>query len=62
MITRIEQTAKDFSSHRCAANYPRPAPNVSRVAVGGFPLKDREAVIKACEDSAAELAEMSTRA
>lgn len=60
MTTTIKQIAEAISSHRFSDAYPHLAPDIRWVAVGQSTYEGRGAVIKACEDSATELAQVTT--
>jgi limonene-1,2-epoxide hydrolase len=60
MTTNIQQIAEAFSSHRFTEAAPHLAANVRWIAVGQSTLEGRDAVVKACEDTAAELAAVKT--
>jgi hypothetical protein len=60
MTTSIKEIAEAFSGHRFAEAYPHLAPSVRWVSVGESAIEGREAVIGACEDSTAELAQVTT--
>lgn len=52
--------AEAFSGHRFRETYPHLSPNITWVARGESPTVGRDAVIAACDDSADELAQLST--
>lgn len=60
MTTSIKEIAEAFSGHRFTETFPHLAPNVQWVSVGQSTLEGRDAVIGACQDTAAELAEVTT--
>lgn len=55
-----EEIGRAFSSHRFAEAYPHLAADLRWELIGGSPLKGRDAVIAACEESAAYLSTATT--
>lgn len=58
--TSVQEIAEAFSGHRFTETFPHLAPDVRWVSVGQSTLEGRDAVIAACEGSAAELAGVTT--
>jgi ketosteroid isomerase-like protein len=58
-MTTPRETAEAFSGHRFSDAYPALAPDVQWTSVGQGTLTGRQAVVDACEESAAELATTS---
>jgi limonene-1,2-epoxide hydrolase len=58
--TTIQQIAEAFSSHRFTETFAHLAPDIRWVLVGESTVDGRDAVIQACESTAAELASTST--
>lgn len=56
-----EEVAQAISGHRFAEAYPYLAPDVRWVLAGGPTRIGREAVVEACEATARELVDVSTR-
>lgn len=56
----IQQIAEAFSSHRFSETFTHLAPDVRWVLVGESTIDGRDAVIEACESTAAELAGSTT--
>jgi ketosteroid isomerase-like protein len=60
MTIQIQAVAEAFSSHRFADSYPHLADDVSWVTPGAPSTDGRAAVIAACENTLAELADTTT--
>ena len=60
MSINIDQIAEAFSTHRFAATYPYLSDDIKWNIVGGEELVGRDAVIDRCEQSAKDLATVST--
>ena len=55
------QVAEAFSRHQFRETYPHMADDIRWHTVGGATVVGRDAVIAACDEAAAELAEVQTR-
>jgi hypothetical protein len=60
MNSGIEEIARAFSGHAFAAAYASLDEDVSWALVGERELRGKEAVVKACEESAVYLADITT--
>ena len=60
MSDRIEEMARAFSGHAFESAYPYLDEDVSWTLVGERELRGKEAVVKACEESAADLSDVTT--
>jgi ketosteroid isomerase-like protein len=55
-----QEVAEAFSSHRFSEVFAQMAEDVEWVSVGGSVVKGRDAVMRACENSAAEVGQLTT--
>jgi hypothetical protein len=57
-MASIEELAVSFSSHRFSETYDHLSPSVRWVSVGSATIVGRKAVVEACDQATAEMAEL----